>query len=144
MSKVPSELRYTREHEWARLADGADGADEADGGSITIGITDFAQEQLGDIVYLELPAEGSEVQQGQALGEIESTKSVSDVFSPVSGVVEKINAAGRDNPEVVNQDPYGEGWLVAITPSDPGAFAKLMSADEYTAFLESEAGEDHV
>jgi len=133
MATIPDDLRYTREHEWARLEDD---------GRITVGITDFAQHQLGDVVYLDLPEAGASVTGGEPLGEIESTKSVSDVYAPVSGVVVENNSECRDNPAVVNQDPYGEGWLVVLQPADAAGLDDLLSAEEYERFLVEEAGED--
>jgi glycine cleavage system H protein len=133
MTTIPADLRYTREHEWARLDDD---------GRITVGITDFAQHQLGDVVYLDLPEAGSSVTGGEPLGEIESTKSVSDVYAPVSGVVVENNADSRENPAAVNQDPYGEGWLVVLEPEDPTEFDGLLSPEEYERFLVDEAGQD--
>lgn len=132
MSTVPQDLRYTREHEWARLDDD---------GRLTIGVTDFAQEQLGDVVFLDLPEVDSPVEGGEPLGEIESTKSVSDLYAPVSGKVAEVNMECKDNPAALNQDPYGEGWLLVIDPSDPAEFDGLMSPEEYSQFLEEEAGE---
>jgi glycine cleavage system H protein len=132
MSNIPPDLRYTREHEWARL--------ENDG-RVSVGITDYAQEQLGDIVYLDLPEVGSRVQGGEPLGEVESTKSVSDVYSPVTGEVVETNGECRDNPAAVNQDPYGEGWFVMVQPEDASEFDGLLTADEYEAFLREEAAE---
>jgi glycine cleavage system H protein len=123
VTELPDDRRYTKEHEWAR--------DE--GGRVTVGITDYAQDQLGDVVFVGLPEPGTEVTEGQPLGEVESTKSVSDVYSPVSGKVVDKNAAVETNPELINSDPYGEGWLVIIEPSgDAGA---LLSADEYGSFI---------
>ena len=133
MPNTPSDLRYTREHEWARLEDD---------GRITIGITDYAQDQLGDIVYLQLPAQGADVSAGEPMGEVESTKSVSDIYSPVSGKVAEVNSEVVETPEAVNQDPYGEGWLIGIDPSDPTEFDGLMTAEEYEQFLTEEAGEE--
>ena len=132
MTNVPLDLRYTREHEWARLEDD---------GRITIGVTDFAQEQLGDVVFLDLPDVDEQVEGGEPLGEVESTKSVSDIFAPITGAVVEVNTETKDNPAAVNQDPYGEGWLVVIDPSDPTEFEGLMSPEEYELFLEEEAGE---
>lgn len=133
MSNIPEELRYTREHEWARR----------EGDKIVVGITDFAQDQLGDVVYLSLPEVAASVEAGKPLGEVESTKSVSDVYSPVSGTVAEVNLTARDDPAMVNQDPYGGGWMVSIKPSEPSAFDALMTAAEYSEFLKSEAGESH-
>ena len=128
MSEVPEELRYTKEHEWAR----------ADGGRIVIGITDYAQDQLGDVVFVGLPDNGTEVEAGKPLGEVESTKSVSDVYSPISGTVVEKNSEVEQNPELINNDPYGQGWLVAI---ESGAdMDGLMSAADYRAMIESDAG----
>ena len=133
MATIPADLRYTREHEWARLGED---------GRITVGITDFAQRQLGDVVYLDLPEPGGNVTGGQPFGEIESTKSVSDIYAPVTGVVVETNGGSRDNPAAVNHDPYGEGWLVVLEPGDPSELEGLMSADEYERFLVEEAGEE--
>jgi len=127
VADIPDDRRYSREHEWARQ----------DGARVLVGITDFAQEQLGDVVYVGLPEAGTEVESGKPLGEVESTKSVSDVYSPVTGTVAEKNAAVEANPELVNQDPYGEGWLVAIEPS--ADLEGLLSAEEYAAHI-AEAG----
>ncbi|MDQ4149078.1 MAG: glycine cleavage system protein GcvH [Actinomycetota bacterium] len=135
MSIVPQDLRYTREHEWARLEDD---------GRVTVGLTDYAQEQLGDVVYLDLPDMDASVEGGEPLGEVESTKSVSDIYSPVSGKVVEINQECKDNPAAVNQDPYGEGWLLVIEPFDPTEFDGLLSPEEYEEFLEEETGEGEV
>ena len=108
MSEIPDDRRYTKEHEWART----------DGDKVVVGITDYAQEQLGDVVFVGLPEAGSEVQAGQPMGEVESTKSVSDVYSPVSGKVVETNSGVADAPETINSDPYGEGWLVIIEVSE--------------------------
>lgn len=128
MSEIPDDRRYTKEHEWAK----------EDGARVLVGITDFAQDQLGDVVFVGLPEVGSEVTSGQPLGEVESTKSVSDIYSPVSGTVSEKNAEVEANPELVNTDPYGAGWLVAID-SGGGALEGLMSAADYRALVESEA-----
>ena len=120
MSNVPDDRRYTKEHEWAK----------EDGGRIVIGITDYAQDQLGDVVFVGLPEAGAEVEAGKPLGEVESTKSVSDVYSPVSGKVLEKNAAVESTPELINTDPYGEGWLVAIE-GGAGVVDGLMSAADY-------------
>jgi glycine cleavage system H protein len=124
VAEIPDDRRYSREHEWAL----------EDGGRVLVGISDFAQEQLGDVVFVGLPEAGTQVEAGQPLGEVESTKSVSDVYSPVTGTVVEKNAAVEANPELVNSDPYKEGWLVAIEPS--GGLEGLMSADEYRAHIE--------
>jgi glycine cleavage system H protein len=124
MSDIPEDRRYTSQHEWARQ----------DGGRIVIGITDYAQDQLGDVVFVGLPESGSTVTEGQPLGEVESTKSVSDVFSPVSGTVVEKNAEVEKNPELINRDPYGSGWLVAVEGEmDPSS---LMSAADYRRQVE--------
>ncbi|HET7173431.1 MAG TPA: glycine cleavage system protein GcvH [Nocardioidaceae bacterium] len=127
----PDDLLYTDEHEWVR------GADQGSG-SVRVGITDFAQESLGDIVYLQLPAVGDEVTAGDPMGELESTKSVSDVFAPVSGVVTARNEALVTTPELCNTDPYGEGWLVEIEPSDRDQLESLLSSADYESRVTSE------
>lgn len=129
MSNIPPDLRYTAEHEWGRL--------ESDG-RITVGITDYAQDQLGDIVFLDLPDVGDGVTGGEPLGEIESTKSVSDIYSPVTGTVAEINLEARENPAVINQDPYGEGWMLRIAPDDPAEFEGLLTAQEYERSIAEE------
>lgn len=121
-----AQLRYTEQHEWTR----------DDGDVIRVGITEYAQEQLGDVVYVDLPAPGAEVERGQAFGEVESTKSVSDLYAPVSGTVTERNEALDDRPELVNEDPTGEGWLVAIEPRDRDELATLLDADAYRRFTE--------
>jgi glycine cleavage system H protein len=123
----PEELRYTKEHEWA--------VPEGDG-TVRVGITDFAQDALGDVVYVDLPEEGAEVRAGEPFGEVESTKSVSDLFSPVTGRVVGRNAALAETPELVNRDPYGEGWMVVIEPSEPGQLDGLMDAAAYRRMVE--------
>lgn len=128
MSDIPEDRHYTKEHEWAR----------EDGGRIVIGITDYAQDQLGDIVFVQLPDPGTEVVAGQPLGEVESTKSVSDVYSPVSGKVIEKNTAAELKPEIINEDPYGDGWLVAVEAG--GEQAELLDAAGYKAFVEGSAG----
>ena len=120
MTKVPDDRRYTKEHEWAR----------EQSGRIVIGITDFAQDQLGDVVFVGLPEAGTEVEAGKPLGEVESTKSVSDVYSPVSGTVIEKNPEVESAPELINSDPYEQGWLVAID-ADPGVLEGLMTAADY-------------
>lgn len=124
MSNVPDDLRYTRKHEWARIA----------GNTVTVGITDHAQNELTDIVYVELPEVGAEFQAGDELAVVESVKSTSDIFAPVSGKVVEVNSALEDAPEVINSDPYGEGWLVKMECADTGS-EHLISAEEYRAFL---------
>ena len=124
----PSELKYTKEHEWV-LVDGDTGK---------IGITNYAQDQLGDIVFVELPAAGLAITAAQKFGEIESVKAVSELFAPVSGEVTEANNGLADSPESVNDDPYGDGWLVKVRLSDPAELDQLLSADEYEAFIEAE------
>ena len=124
MSNVPDDRSYTKEHEWAK----------ADGGRIVVGITDFAQDQLGDVVFVGLPEAGAEVEAGKPLGEVESTKSVSDVYSPVSGKVLEKNAEVESNPELINSDPYGQGWLVAIEGSSD-VLDGLMTAADYQSLI---------
>ena len=127
----PEDVRYTREHEWARR----------DGDAVRVGITHFAQDSLGDIVYVDIPGPGTSVGAGQPFGEVESTKSVSDLFSPVTGTVVERNTALEDAPELVNQDPYGRGWIVLIELSDPGQFDGLLTAADYKAFVEAQGAE---
>ena len=117
----PSELKYTEEHEWT----------SADGGRVKVGITQYAQDALGDVVYVDLPATGTRVEQGQPFGEVESTKSVSDLYAPVSGTIVERNEALESSPELVNSDPYGEGWMVVIEADDQGALDNLLTADDY-------------
>lgn len=125
--ELPEDLRYTREHEWVALQ----------GDVAIVGITDHAQEQLGDVVYVELPGVGDRVSKAEPFGVVESTKAVSDVYAPISGEVTEINDDLPDNPELVNEDPYGDGWLVKIQVADPSELDDLMSAAEYRAFLET-------
>ena len=121
----PSELKYTKEHEWVRL----------DGHIGTVGITDYAQDQLGDIVFVELPAAGKAVKQMEKFGEIESVKAVSELYSPITGEVVEANPALASSPERVNDDPYGDGWMLRIRLSDPGEIDKLLSAQDYDDFI---------
>ena len=123
---VPADLKYSREHDWVRV-------DEA--GIATVGITDFAQDQLGDIVYLGLPEVGSSVRQFDRCGEIESVKSVSDLYSPIGGEVVERNDLAIDTPELVNQSPYGEGWLWQVRLENPSELENLLGADEYTDLI---------
>jgi glycine cleavage system H protein len=126
----PDDLRYTSEHEWVRSPGEAES-------SVRIGITDYAQEALGDIVFVSLPAVGAEVSSGSAIGELESTKSVSDVYAPLSGTVAAVNEALDGTPEMVNSDPYGDGWLFELVPTDSSAIDGLMDAAAYQASVES-------
>jgi glycine cleavage system H protein len=124
----PEDLRYTREHEWARKK----------GTALVVGITDFAQDQLGDVVFVELPAVGDVVKKGESFGVVESTKAVSELFAPVSGKVVEVNDPLTDSPETINEDPYEEGWMIAIQPSDPKELDELMDAAAYRAFVEEQ------
>jgi len=124
---IPEDLRYTAEHEWV-AGDGS--------GPVRVGITHFAQDALGDIVYVQLPEVGATVEAGESFGEVESTKSVSEIYAPVSGTVVARNDQLVDTPEIINTDPYGEGWLVQIEPSDPAAVAGLLTAEAYRELTE--------
>jgi glycine cleavage system H protein len=128
--EYPDDLRYTKEHEWVR----------AEGGVVRIGITDFAQDALGDVVYVDLPDVGTEVHAAQAFAEVESTKSVSDVFSPIEGSIAERNPLIDEHPELVNEQPYGDGWLVLVTPADLASVDGLMDAASYRAFVEEGSG----
>jgi glycine cleavage system H protein len=124
---VPDDLRYTSDHEWVRL----------EGERVRIGITDYAQDALGDIVYVQLPGPGTSSVAGQALCELESTKSVSDVYAPLDGTVVEVNSELVDAPERVNEDPYGEGWICLIEPTSLGAIEGLLGPDDYRKLLEA-------
>jgi glycine cleavage system H protein len=128
----PEDLKYTAEHEWLRDPGQA-------AGSVRVGITDFAQDALGDVVYVDIPDVGAELTGGEPFGEVESTKSVSDVYAPLSGTVVERNAGISDQPALLNDDPYGEGWMIVIRPSDPAALDGLMDALAYRRLTESEA-----
>jgi glycine cleavage system H protein len=125
---VPENLRYTKDHEWIRV--------EGDAG--TVGITDHAQEELGDIVFVELPKVGAQLEQSASFGSVESVKAVSDIFSPVAGEVIEVNTALAEAPEKVNEDPYGQGWLMKLRLRDPQQAASLMSAADYTEYVGAE------
>ena len=127
---TPTDLRYTKEHEWARA--------EADG-TVTIGITQHATEALGDVVYVELPDPGAALEANQTFGVVESVKAVSDLFAPIMGEVVAVNEALETAPEVVNEDPYGQGWMVRMRPAAADALAELMDAAAYDAFVAEEA-----
>ena len=131
MTANPRDLRYTKEHEWVRL--GSDGTAE-------VGITHFAQDQLGDIVYIDLPGVGSSLAQHGKMGEVESVKSVSDLFSPVTGEVVEVNQEAVAHPEQVNEEPYAKGWLTRVRLSDPAEAAGLLTAEQYEALV---ADEEH-
>jgi len=124
----PSDVRYTREHEWARLSDGL----------VTVGITGYATEQLGDVVFVELPQVGKKVDAGKPFGVVEAVKTVSDLYAPVAGEVTAVNAALADNPALVNQSPYGDGWMIRIQPDDPGSLQKLMDSGAYAKHVEEQ------
>lgn len=126
MSNVPDDLRYTKDHEWARL----------DGNVLRFGITDYAQDALGDVVFVQLPEPGERVQQGSAISEVESTKSVSDVYAPVSGTIAEVNTELADTPQKLNEDPYGEGWIAAVEVDDPAVFESLLDASAYRLLIE--------
>jgi glycine cleavage system H protein len=134
---TPDDLRYTAEHEWVRIGDGGDdgaGDGAGDGADVaTIGITDYAQEALGDIVYVSLPEVGENLSPGASVGELESTKSVSDIYAPVAGTVVARNDALDQTPELVNSDPYGAGWLLRVRLDDPAAVDGLLDAAAYSA-----------
>jgi len=125
---VPDNLRYTKDHEWIRV----------DGDSAAVGITDHAQEELGDIVYVELPKPGAHLEQAASFGSVESVKAVSDIYAPVSGEVTGVNNALAEAPEKVNDDPYGEGWLIQLRLSSPAQLDGLMTAAQYTEYISSE------
>ena len=124
--EFPDDVGYTKEHEWARL----------EGGRVRIGVTDFAQDALGDVVYVDLPEAGAVIRADEAFGEVESTKSVSDVYSPISGTIVEKNPLIEDAPELVNQQPYGDGWLVLVEPADPADVGRLMNAEAYKSMVE--------
>jgi glycine cleavage system H protein len=130
--EFPDDLRYTKEHEWVR--------DEGSG-RMRIGITDYAQDALGDVVYVDVPEVGTSVMASQPFSEVESTKSVSDVYSPVTGTVLERNQLLEDRPELVNESPYGEGWLVVLEATEPGELDQLMDAAAYAAFAQQAQGE---
>ncbi len=128
MSNVPSDLKYTKSHEWIQLLDDH---------TVRVGITDYAQSELGDMVFVELPDSGARYQAGAECAVVESVKSASDLYCPVSGEITEVNINLENNPETVNADPYGEGWIFAIKPDDIGELDELMDADAYAALIES-------
>ena len=130
--EIPKGLRYSQEHEWVAVEDDI----------ATVGVTDYAQEQLGDVVYVELPEVGAQVTKDEPFGVVESVKAVSDIFAPVSGTVTEVNKPLPDSPETVNEDPYGDAWMIRVEMSDPGELEDLMSAEEYRTFLEEQKDED--
>jgi len=123
----PNDYYYSQDHEWIKVEDGQIGV---------VGITDFAQKQLGDVVYVELPEVGTQLEFHQTLGVVESVKAVSDIYSPVSGEVVEVNQALNDSPEIINEDPHGQGWIVKIKIKDESELQKLMSATEYEKYIE--------
>jgi glycine cleavage system H protein len=124
--EIPDDLRYSREDEWVRT----------DGGRVLVGVSDYAQQQLGDIVYLELPEVGNNVNQGDTFGVIESVKAVSDLFAPLGGEVVDVNTELVDNPEAVNEDCYGDGWMIALAPDDPSEIEGLLDAAAYRKYVD--------
>lgn len=126
---VPVELKYSKEHEWVRV----------EGNRATIGITDFAQQCLGDIVFVELPAPGDTLEAEEPFGVVESVKTASDLYAPVSGKVVEVNDAPVDSPEIINQDAFGKGWLIVVELSDPSQLNELLSAEDYKAMVEEQA-----
>jgi glycine cleavage system H protein len=130
MPMIPEGLRYTKDHEWAR----------EDGELVVIGITHYAQDQLGDVVFIEMPAVGKAVAAGDTFGVVEAVKTVSDLYAPLGGTIAEVNPALADQPGLVNQSPYEEGWMIKIKPAAAGDFAALLDAPAYAALLESHAG----
>ena len=129
MANIPENLHYSKDHEWVRV----------EGDIAVVGITDHAQEQLGDVVYVELPKPGDEFAANESFGSVESVKAVSEIFSPVSGKVDSANESLSDEPEKVNQDPYGEGWMMRVKMSSPGEVDSLLTAAEYEDFTKAES-----
>jgi glycine cleavage system H protein len=123
---IPDELRYSTDHEWARLEDG----------KVRIGITDYAQDALGDVVYVDLPQVGTVVAAGESFSEVESTKSVSEIYAPVGGTIVEVNGDLADAPERLNEDPYGDGWICLLEPSEPGEYDQLLDGAAYRAHIE--------
>jgi glycine cleavage system H protein len=128
MANIPDDLHYSKDHEWVRV----------EGNTAVVGVTDYAQDSLGDVVYVELPKVGDEFDANESFGSVESVKAVSEVFSPVSGEITGINEALADAPEKVNQDPYGEGWMIRVQMSNPGGVDSLLTAAEYEDFTKAE------
>ena len=127
--EYPGELQYTKEHEWVLI----------EGDNARVGITDYAQSQLGDVVYVELPEAGSQVETGNTFGVVESVKAVSDLFVPVSGTVKEINNSLEETPEIINTDPYVNGWMIVIEMSDKSELDELLSADDYQTYVKEES-----
>ena len=126
--EFPADLRYTKEHEWARI----------DGTSVTVGITDYAQEELGDVVFVELPDTDAELEAAGTFGVVESVKAVSDLYVPLSGTVTAVNTQLEERPELVNTSPYGEGWMIVLEISNPAEIEDLLSAAEYQTYIQQE------
>lgn len=124
---IPADLRYTKDHEWVRV----------EGDVAVVGVTDFAQGELGDVVFVEIETEGEELAKGETFGTVEAVKTVSDLFMPVGGEVNVVNEALADDPELVNKDPYGEGWMIKVNMSDATELGELMDADAYKAMIEA-------
>lgn len=124
----PQDVRYTKEHEWARVEDGV----------VTVGITSYATDQLGDVVFVELPETGKKLEAGKPFGVVEAVKTVSDLYSPIDGEVVEVNGALSDNPAMVNQEPFGEGWMIRIKAKNPGDVDKLLSPDDYEKLIEEQ------
>ena len=129
MANVPKDLKYTREHEWAKQ----------EGDRVRVGITAYAQEQLGDVVFVELPKVGAKVTATKNFGVVESVKAVSDLFAPISGEVAEVNGELGQKPEIVNQDPYGKGWMIVVKPSNKAEWGQLLTAQQYEEFLKQAA-----
>jgi glycine cleavage system H protein len=130
MADNPKDLRYTKEHEWARRT----------GATVVVGVTAHAQEALGDVVYVDLPKVGASISAGASFGTVESTKAVSELYAPLSGKVVKVNQALADEPQLINQDPYGKGWICEVEPSQPSDVDGLLDAEAYTKLLAAAAG----
>lgn len=125
--KIPAELKYTEDHEWVRV----------EGETAVVGVTDFAQGELGDVVFVEIETEGEELDKGETFGTVEAVKTVSDLFMPVGGEVAEVNEALADEPELVNKDPYGKGWMIKIKMRDSSELSELLSADDYKKMIEA-------
>jgi glycine cleavage system H protein len=123
---IPEDLRYSADHEWARV----------EGGDARVGITDYAQDALGDVVFVDLPEVGAAVKRGESFSEVESTKSVSEIYAPVAGTISQVNAELSENPARLNEDPYGDGWICVITVDDPAQLDELLDAEGYRALIE--------
>ena len=128
VSEIPTELKFTCEHEWVRMDDE---------GKLVVGLTDYAQEQLGDLVFVETPEVGASFVAGDVCSVVESVKAASDVYAPVAGEIESVNEALQESPQLISDDPYGEGWLFRVTPEDPAEWEELLDADQYQELLES-------